>query len=156
VSASTVSRVLTGDGRVSATARAAVLVAIEDLAYVPSAAARGLASRRTGMIGVCLAPTAGEALPHLELAAWEAGLALTVVSAPGPALEGRVRSMVGRAEGVVVVGDVLPPRLVERIAARVPVVHLGADVAEVGAGEAPTDDRCRRAVRALAARIGAA
>ncbi|SDD77209.1 LacI family transcriptional regulator [Sanguibacter gelidistatuariae] len=54
VSSATVSRVINRSGFVSAAARVAVLEAIDDLGYVPSAAARGLASRQAGMIGICL------------------------------------------------------------------------------------------------------
>jgi LacI family transcriptional regulator len=54
VSSTTVSRVINGSGFVSAGARAAIQQAIDELGYVPSASARGLASRQTGMVGLCL------------------------------------------------------------------------------------------------------
>ncbi|MFD6163989.1 LacI family DNA-binding transcriptional regulator [Oerskovia sp. NPDC060287] len=57
VSTTTVSRVVNRKGFVSDGARLAVLEAIDDLGYVPSAAARGLASRQSGMIGLCLPDT---------------------------------------------------------------------------------------------------
>ncbi len=147
-STSTVSRVLNDDERASPVARAAVPAAIAELAYVPSAAARGLASQRTGMVGVVLGPAAVGALPDLELAAWEAGLAVTVAVARGPGREERVRSMVGRVDGIVVVGDALPRRVLRQVAARVPVAPLapGPD------GRLPAA-RVRRAM-ALAAGTG--
>ncbi len=48
------SRVINRSGFVSAGARAAIQQAIGELRYVPSASARGLASRHTGMVGLCL------------------------------------------------------------------------------------------------------
>ncbi|MFJ4108019.1 LacI family DNA-binding transcriptional regulator [Oerskovia enterophila] len=57
VSTTTVSRVVNRKGFVSDGARLAVLEAIDDLGYVPSAAARGLASRQSGMVGLCLPDT---------------------------------------------------------------------------------------------------
>ena len=53
-SKTTVSRVVNRNGFVSEAAREAILAAIDELGYVPSASARGLASRQTGMIGICL------------------------------------------------------------------------------------------------------
>ncbi|MGN6239326.1 MAG: LacI family DNA-binding transcriptional regulator [Cellulosimicrobium cellulans] len=57
VSITTVSRVVNRSGFVSDGARLAVLEAIDELGYVPSAAARGLATRRSGMVGLCLPDT---------------------------------------------------------------------------------------------------
>jgi len=53
-SKTTVSRVVNRNGFVSSAAREAILAAIDELGYVPSASARGLATRQTGMIGICL------------------------------------------------------------------------------------------------------
>lgn len=54
VSVTTVSRVVNAAGYVGADTRRAVEAAIAELGYVPSASARGLAARRTGMLGLCL------------------------------------------------------------------------------------------------------
>ena len=55
VSTATVSRVFTDDGgRVSSPTRRRVLRAAQDLGYRPHGAARALARRRSGMIGVLL------------------------------------------------------------------------------------------------------
>ena len=51
VAASTVSRYLNGQLRVSPTTEAKVLEAVAELGYVPNAAARNLARRRSGVIG---------------------------------------------------------------------------------------------------------
>src|SRR5215470_11182920 len=53
VSTATVSRVLTGYERVLPRTRDKVLTAVTELGYVPSGAARDLAARRTGVLGLC-------------------------------------------------------------------------------------------------------
>lgn len=157
-SKTTVSRVVNRSGFVSADAREAILEAIDELGYVPSASARGLASRQTGMVGLCLPddcirsrssarPAAdadvtirhdpepdefigwgdvysSEVMRGAEYAAWEAGLAITVAMSREPDLEARVLNMAGRVDGMVVVGELLPDELLERVAHRVPVVVL--------------------------------
>lgn len=52
VSTATVSRTLSRPDEVRAATRDAVLAAVDELGYVPSAAARGLASRRAGTLGL--------------------------------------------------------------------------------------------------------
>src|SRR5258707_8276704 len=52
VSFQTVSKVLRGQGSVSAETRAWILAVAEELGYVPNAVARSLVSQRTGTIGV--------------------------------------------------------------------------------------------------------
>ncbi|MBA2277930.1 MAG: LacI family DNA-binding transcriptional regulator [Chloroflexia bacterium] len=54
VSRSTVSRVVNGDRRVSDAARARVQLVIKEHAYHPNASARGLASRRTRIVGLVI------------------------------------------------------------------------------------------------------
>ena len=75
VSIATVSRVLRNPDAVKESTRATVLAAIKDLGYVPSGNARGLAARRTNVIGLFLPghddleisnaapPKAGERVP---------------------------------------------------------------------------------------------
>ena len=53
VSTATVSRVLAGYERVLPGTRDKVLTAVTELGYVPSGAARDLAARRTGVLGLC-------------------------------------------------------------------------------------------------------
>src|ERR1051325_780712 len=67
VSTATVSRVLAGHERVLPATRDQVLSAVAELGYVPSGAARYLAARRTGVLGLCF-PDLGSAdlaSPHL-------------------------------------------------------------------------------------------
>ncbi|GAB3715108.1 LacI family DNA-binding transcriptional regulator [Nocardiopsis nanhaiensis] len=65
VSQATVSRALRGDTLVAAATKAKVLNAAEALGYVPSAAGRNLATRRTGRIGVVITDLANPFYPHL-------------------------------------------------------------------------------------------
>ena len=53
VSTATVSRVLAGYERVLPRTRDKVLTAVTELGYVPNGAARDLAARRTGVLGLC-------------------------------------------------------------------------------------------------------
>lgn len=59
VSRSTVSRVVNDDPRVSQAARERVDAVIKEQNYVPNAAARSLASRRTRIIGLLISPSVG-------------------------------------------------------------------------------------------------
>lgn len=59
VSRSTVSRVVNGDPHVSPAARQRVEAVIDEYNYIPNAAARSLASRRTRIIGLLISPSVG-------------------------------------------------------------------------------------------------
>jgi LacI family transcriptional regulator len=82
VSTATVSRVLNQTAPVSEETAARVRAAIADLNYLPSAAARGLASRKTNMIGLLTtdisAPFFTPILSGIEAGAREAGLGLLI------------------------------------------------------------------------------
>ncbi|WP_432947092.1 LacI family DNA-binding transcriptional regulator [Kribbella sp. CA-253562] len=67
VSVSTVSYVLTGTRPISAATRDRVLEAMAELGYQPNAMARGLASRRSNIVGLLL-PLTGRALGATETA----------------------------------------------------------------------------------------
>lgn len=70
VSISTVSRVLQSSHRVSEHRRALVEAAVAELGYIPSASARGLVARHTGLIGLCfpeVAPVVAEPERALRL-----------------------------------------------------------------------------------------
>ena len=54
VSASTVSRVISNNPRISRATKEKVFKVMEELKYEPNAIARSLANRRTGIIGVIL------------------------------------------------------------------------------------------------------
>jgi DNA-binding LacI/PurR family transcriptional regulator len=84
VSIATVSRVLNGTSKVADTTAERVRAAIAELHYVPRAAARGLASRRTNTIGLLLPEISGQFFPPLlrgiEAGARENGYHLLIYS----------------------------------------------------------------------------
>jgi DNA-binding LacI/PurR family transcriptional regulator len=136
VSRSTVSRVINGHPKVSPAARAAVEQAIVTLGYVPNAAARSLATRRSGAIALVVR----EPEPQVLEEPFFSG----VLRAMGSALRGTDRQLLvmveplgewqrversltsGLVDGAVLLSlhadDPLPRRLVER---GVPVVVSG-------------------------------
>ncbi len=87
VSTATVSRVVNKSGTVSDEAAAKVYAAIEALNYKPSAAARGLASRRTNAIGLLIDEIGGEffqpMLRGIEIIARESRMDLLISSTGG-------------------------------------------------------------------------
>ncbi len=151
-SIATVSRHVNGAGRVSPEAAAAIQRSIEELGYVPSASARGLASQQTGMIGLVLPAAHDEPLTAesnnlveydaqtatqitevchsyqndiirgAESAAWEIGHAITIAVIRDPEANSRVRDMASRVDGLVVVGDAVDAALLAHLSWRVPVV----------------------------------
>ena len=84
VSQKTVSRVVNGSAHVREDVRLKVLSAIEELGFRPNAAARALASQRSGAVGIITPATTlygpSAQLLGLEQAAWGAGLSVVIVS----------------------------------------------------------------------------
>lgn len=74
VSISTVSRVLQSSHRVSEHRRALVEAAVAELGYIPSASARGLVARHTGLIGLCF-PEVAPVVEEPGRAPWRPGVA---------------------------------------------------------------------------------
>lgn len=65
VSQPTVSRVVNHRGRVSPATRIRVQAAVEELGYVPNAAARSLITRRTGMLGLVVSNITNSFYPEI-------------------------------------------------------------------------------------------
>lgn len=134
VSHMTVSRVLNNHTAVREETRRRVLAAIKELGYQPNTAARALATRRSGVIGVLTIDTTlyGPAgtLYAVENAARRAGFSLTITSIktvdPRSAAEGLDRLTSQAVEGIVVIapssqiGQALSP-----LHHRVPMVTAG-------------------------------
>jgi LacI family transcriptional regulator len=82
VSVKTVSRAINDHPDVSAATRGTVLEAVRALGFRPNAAARGLRSGRSGMIGLLVAeilnPHYAEFARHIQMAAREAGYVLVI------------------------------------------------------------------------------
>lgn len=154
VSTATVSRVA-HDGRgFSEATRKAVQAAMEELHWVPSGAARALAARRTGVVGLLFADLGkaaeeeNEALLFVdqvirgaERAATLAGGAVLVAATRGRTGRQLAWSLAGRVDGMVVVAGSLPERDLRRLARSVPVVVLAAGPMRGGLDVVSADGR---------------
>lgn len=109
VSTASASRALAHPGRVSVDLRGRILAAAERLGYAPNFAARSLAARRSGLIGVMVSslaePHLADTLTALErrLAAAGHGLVIVATEGPGgPSPTSALQQLLGRgAEGLV-------------------------------------------------------
>jgi LacI family transcriptional regulator len=138
VSTATVSRVLAGYERVLPGTRDKVLTAVTELGYVPSGAARDLAARRTGVLGLCFpdldedegeggaAYWYDEVIRGMERAARRSGYAVLIAASHHRDDSGLVLSIAGRCDGLVVLARTAPAAMVEHVATRIPVVLLAA------------------------------
>jgi len=141
VSTATVSRVLAGHERVLPVTRDKVLSAVTELGYVPSGAARDLAARRTGVLGLCFpdldqdegdaAYWYDEVIRGMERAARRSGYAVLIAASHHRDDSGLVMSIAGRCDGLVVLARTAPLAMIEHVATRIPVVLLAT-------GEGPT------------------
>jgi LacI family transcriptional regulator len=139
VSTATVSRVLRGSDAVATDTRQRVLAVVESLGYVPDASARGLTRRRRDIIGlVGLVRGADEIdiernsllfIDHIVHAAetvlreTELSLLLTFGNR-GAQFEKRVRSLVGQADGLLIVEEVLARGELRLLTGQLPVVLI--------------------------------
>jgi LacI family transcriptional regulator len=133
VSTATVSRVLAGGDRVRAATSEKVLAAVAELGYVPSGAAKDLAARHTGVLGLCF-PDAkdhgdsaywfDEVIRGMERAARRGGYATLIAASHEGDDAGLVLAVAGHCDGLVVVTNPASLTIIERIAMRIPVVML--------------------------------
>jgi LacI family transcriptional regulator len=137
VGLATVSRVLNGSGAVRAETRERVLAAMEELGYVPSAAARALSRKRTDAIGVLMGPWADPATAERWRGVMERLAATTYdvvvfnpvhAGPPGPLLSRQ------RTDGLLVVGSALAPSEERRLSQ--------ADLVAVVVGAAAREHPC--------------
>jgi LacI family transcriptional regulator len=155
VSTATVSRVLAGHERVLPVTRDKVLNAVTELGYVPSGAARDLAARRTGVLGLCFpdldqdegdaAYWYDEVIRGMERAARRSGYAVLIAASHHRDDSGLVLSIAGRCDGLVVLARTAPQAMIEHVATRIPVVLLAT-----GPGPASEGRRPDRAIDSLA------
>ncbi|WP_405675898.1 LacI family transcriptional regulator [Streptomyces sp. NBC_01511] len=143
VSIATVSRVYRNPDSVRAQTRDRVLEAARTLGYVPSGNARGLASRTTGVLGLCFpdyadpdAETDAEAddsavmlysdqiIRGMERAARRHGYALLIAASLVGGPESLVAKVAGRVDGFAVLARTVPTEDLEVISRRLPVVML--------------------------------
>ena len=140
VSTATVSRVLSGRNPVLSPTREKVLAAIAELGYVPSGAAKDLAARRTGVLGLCFPDLVGdqdtqgdasywydEVIRGMERAARRSGYAVLIAASHSSDDVDLVLGIAGRSDGLVVLARTVPVPMLEHIAKRIPVVVLAAE-----------------------------
>jgi DNA-binding LacI/PurR family transcriptional regulator len=131
VSIATVSRVLNRTTRVSDETAARVLKAIDELGFVPQAAARHLASRKTNTIGLLLPEVSSEfffpILRGIEAATRQAGFDLLIAIQP----EDQARQMINiplgnhNTDGLLIFGNLAAsPALAQLTRLNFPVVLL--------------------------------
>ena len=147
VSIATVSRVYRNPDSVRATTRDKVLDAARALGYVPSGSARGLASRATGVLGLCFPdysdPDAetealaadgdddhafmlysDQIIRGMERASRRHGYALLIAASLEGGPESLVAKVAGRVDGFAVMAGTVPTEDLEVISRRRPVVML--------------------------------
>ncbi|KRV50873.1 LacI family transcriptional regulator [Wenjunlia vitaminophila] len=141
VSIATVSRVYRNPDTVRAKTRERVLAAARELGYVPSGNARGLASRSTGVLGLCFPdysdPDAeaeaeddaatlysDQIIRGMERTARRHGYALLIAASLKGGPESLVAKVAGRVDGFAVLARTVPTEELEVISRRQPVVML--------------------------------
>jgi LacI family transcriptional regulator len=137
VSTATVSRVMSDGKGFSAATRDRVLAIAAELGWVPSGPARGLASRRTGIVGLLfpdlgLSGVAEEESPlyvdqvirGAERAATAAGDAVLIAATKSESGRELAFSVAGKVDGLVVMARSLADEDITAIARSVPVVML--------------------------------
>jgi len=148
VSKSLVSLVINGSPLVRDDKRAAVLAAVEELGFRPSATARHLTTRRTGAVGVLVTdlrnPWYADALDAVHARLHAAGATMLLGDARLDAeADGRVLGTFVdlRLDGLVLVGSLEPAPAVLDAAQRLPTVVAGArDVDLPGVDVSVQDD----------------
>jgi LacI family transcriptional regulator len=140
VSIATVSRVYRNPDSVRAQTRDRVLAVARELGYVPSGNARGLASRSTGVLGLCFPDYADPDIDEheiddqslyadgitrgMERAARRHGYALLIAASLAGGPQNLVSSMAGRVDGFAVLARTVATEDLELMARRLPVVMI--------------------------------
>lgn len=144
VSIATVSRVVHGQDRVRESTRARVQKAIDELDYVPDGAAQSLSRRRKEVVGVICVErpasahesanlTYSDELLHgveqrIRTVHWS--LLISFWNLASDAGFRRLDAMSGKVDGILIGEGSFPPALVERLAARVPIVLVAGSPSE--------------------------
>jgi LacI family transcriptional regulator len=142
VSIATVSRVYRNPDTVRAQTRDRVLAVARELGYVPSGNARGLASRTTGVLGLCFPDYADPEVDNgddddpehmlyadeitrgMERAARRHGYALLIAASLAGGPESLVAKVAGRVDGFAVLARTVPTEDLEIISRRLPIVMI--------------------------------
>ena len=155
VSTATVSRVVHGQDRVRESTRARVQQAIEELGYVPDGAAQSLSRRRKDIIGlVCVErevdhidiENAGmlyndEILRGVESCIRHRNWSLLITFMQGDRPDfSRLDTLSGKVDGILVGEGFLASNVIERLAARVPLVIIAGPPGERAADVVAADN----------------
>lgn len=144
VSIATVSRVYRNPDTVRAQTRERVLAVARELGYVPSGNARGLASRTTGVLGLCFPDYADPEVDNpeddtddpehmlyadeitrgMERAARRHGYALLIAASLEGGPESLVAKVAGRVDGFAVLARTVATEDLEIISKRLPIVMI--------------------------------
>ncbi len=142
VSTATVSRVVHGQDRVRESTRERVRQAIEELGYVPDGAAQSLSRRRKDVIGlVCVerevdhidvenvgALYYDEVLRGVEACIRHRNWSLLITFMQGDRPDfSRMDALSGKVDGILIGEGFVAPSIIERLAARVPVVVIAGN-----------------------------
>lgn len=154
VSTATVSRVMADGKGFSETTRNRVLAIAAELGWVPSGSARGLASRRSGIVGL-LFPDLGrsgeaeeqsplyvdQVIRGAERAATAVGDAVLIAATQCESGRELAFSVAGKVDGLVVMARSLPDDDVDVLARSVPVVMLANNRVRSGLDFVGADNR---------------
>jgi len=136
VSTASASRVLSGGGNVSAGLQLRIRAAASRLGYVPNLAARTLATRRSGLIGV-VCDGAGDAVTAEIVMACEgklagAGYGVLMAFADRGTTVSATDALIGRGAEAMIFADIAPELKRAAVPHRVPCVHLNDGFAPDG------------------------
>lgn len=154
VSTTTVSRVMRDPSFGSTATRRRVLKAATELGWVPNGAARGLASRKTGIIGL-LFPDLGqsgaaeeqsplyvdEVIRGAERVATLAGEAVLIAAVRAASGRALAYSVAGKVEGLAIMARSLSDKDIAAIARSVPVVLLSTKPGRSALDHVAVDNR---------------
>jgi len=155
VSTATVSRVVHGQDRVRESTRERVRQAIEELGYVPDGAAQSLSRRRKDVIGlVCVerevdhidvenvgALYYDEVLRGVEACIRHRNWSLLITFMQGDRPDfSRMDALSGKVDGILIGEGFVAPSIIERLAARVPVVVIAGIPGERAADVVAADN----------------
>lgn len=163
VSIATVSFAFTRPDKLKASTLDKVMQSAEELGYVPSANARGLARGRTGAIGLyaydyllepqelgsTAPPRLGTLFPlysdevqrGVQLECRQRGFALMVGGNQSPAHLPQVIEVAGRVDGLIAFAGEVSEVDIRKVASRIPVVELGGTVHAPGSFTVYVDNR---------------
>jgi LacI family transcriptional regulator len=155
VSTATVSRVVHGQDRVRESTRTRVRQAIEELGYVPDGAAQSLSRRRKDVIGlVCVEREVDhidienvgllyydEVLRGVEACIRQQNWSLLITFMQGDRPDfSRMDALSGKVDGILIGEGFVASSIIERLAARVPVVVIAGTPGERAADVVAADN----------------